>query len=96
MQLGKLRYVADVISPDRREHIVCLILLAEITGGEFGVTPRSTLGERLDEPHWFPLDDTPVCYPPVARHICDEAAQGFSAGAIYPGYVWVSEPENER
>jgi ADP-ribose pyrophosphatase YjhB (NUDIX family) len=96
VQLGKLLYVADVISPDRRKHTVNLIFLAEVTGGEFGVTPRKTLGEYLDEPHWFPLDDTPVFYPPVARRICDDAAQGFSAGAIYLGNVWVSEPENER
>ena len=69
VQLGKLLYVADVISPDRRKHTVNLIFLAEITGGEFGVTPKKTLGEHLDEAHWFPLDDTPVFYPPVARRI---------------------------
>ena len=96
MQLGKLLYVADVISPDRRKHTVNLIFLAEIRGGEFGVTPRKTLGEYLDEPHWFPLDNMPVFYPPVARRICDGAAQGFPDGAIYLGNVWVPESENGR
>jgi ADP-ribose pyrophosphatase YjhB (NUDIX family) len=96
VQLGKLLYLADVISPDRRKHTVNLIFLAEVTGGEFGVTPRKTLGEHLDEPHWFPLDDMPAFYPPVARPICDDAAQGFSASAIYLGNVWVPESENER
>jgi ADP-ribose pyrophosphatase YjhB (NUDIX family) len=96
VQLGKLLYVADVISPDRRRHTLNLIFLAEMTGGEFGVTPGRTLGEYLDEPHWFPLDDTPAFLPPVARRICDDAAQGFPHGAIYLGNVWVSEPESER
>jgi ADP-ribose pyrophosphatase YjhB (NUDIX family) len=96
VQLGRLLYLADVISPDRRKHTVNLIFLAEVTGGEFGVTPRKTLGEHLDEPHWFSLDDMPTFYPPVAQRIRDDAARGFPDGAIYLGNVWVSELENER
>jgi len=96
VQLGKLAYVADVISPDRRKHTVNLIFLAEITGGEFGVPRGRTLGEYLDEPHWFPLDEVPTFYPPVAQRIRDDAARGFPDGATYLGNVWVSEPENER
>jgi hypothetical protein len=93
---GGVPKLPNTHTPDRRKHTVNLIFLAKVTGGEFGVTPRKTLGEYLDESHWFPLDDTPVIYPPVARRICDDAAQGFPAGAIYLGNVWVPESENEH
>jgi len=90
--LGKLVYVADVISPDRRKHHMNLFFLGEIAGGEFGVTPAKTPGEHLDEPHWFPLDDLPTLYPPIGDRVREDAHRGFPEGAVYLGNLWTTEP----
>ena len=92
VRLGKLVYLADVISPDRRKHTLNLFFLGEITGGEFGVTPQKTLGEHLDEPHWAPLADLPRIYPPIAERLQEDANRGFSEGAVYLGNLWTTEP----
>jgi ADP-ribose pyrophosphatase YjhB (NUDIX family) len=92
VRLGKLVYLADVISPDRRKHTLNLFFLGEIIGGEFGVTPQKTLGEHLDEPHWMPLADLPRIYPPIAERLQEDVNRGFSEGAVYLGNLWTTEP----
>ena len=92
VNLGKPVYLADVISPDRRKHTVNLFFLGEIVGGEFGVTPAKTLGEHLDEPQWFPLDDLPTLYPPIGDRLREDAQRGFSEAAVYLGNLWTTEP----
>jgi ADP-ribose pyrophosphatase YjhB (NUDIX family) len=92
VNLGKLVYVADVISPDRRKHTVNLFFLGEIVGGESGGTPAKTLGEHLDEPQWFPLDHLPTLYPPIGDRVREDAQRGFPEGAVYLGNLWTTEP----
>jgi ADP-ribose pyrophosphatase YjhB (NUDIX family) len=92
VHLGNLVYVADVISPDHRKHDVNLFFLGEAVGGEFGVTPAKTLGEHLDVPEWFALDDLPTFYPPIGDRLREDAQRGFPEAAVYLGNLWTPQP----
>jgi ADP-ribose pyrophosphatase YjhB (NUDIX family) len=92
IELGKLAYLADVISPDHRKHHVNLFFLGKVIGGELGVTLTKAPGEHLDEPRWIPLDSLPKLYPPIAGRLVEDIENGFPETAIYLGNVWTTEP----
>ena len=92
IELGRLVYFADVISPDRRKHHLNLFFLGQILGGEFGVTPAKSPGEHLDEPRWIPLDHLPKLYPPIADRLIEDVRKGFPETAVYLSNVWTTEP----
>jgi len=92
IELGKLVYLADVISLDHRKHHVNLFFLGETVGGQLGVATSKTPGEHLDEPHWLPLDSLPRIYPPVVDRLLKDIRNGFPEAAAYLGNLWTSEP----
>lgn len=86
IELGRLVYLADVISPDRRRHHVNLFFLGQPIGGEFGVTPAKAPGKHLDKPRWTLLDSLPTTYPPIAARLIEDIRAAF----LKPQSIWAT------
>ena len=95
VQIRRLLYVAEVISPAGAQHVLNLIFLADQTEDDPRIRPSRQW--QVEEPHFLPLDDLPsiYLYPPIAIQILKDAVaewQGPPGSWATAGATWMRCP----
>lgn len=92
VELDRILYLADVISPTGSMHTINVIVLGRVVGGSLGKLVGESPGEHLDVPQWVACDGLPRLYPPVTTQL-RELCTAMVSGAGYLGNVWTEPPE---
>jgi ADP-ribose pyrophosphatase YjhB (NUDIX family) len=94
VKIRRLLYVAEVLSPSRKKHVLNLIFLGEPM--EIDQAIRPSRHWTIEEPRFMPLRDLPSIemYPPIAFEILEDAEMGWEGPIRFLGNVWVdAEPQ---
>jgi ADP-ribose pyrophosphatase YjhB (NUDIX family) len=85
--LGPLALVCETLAPDGSRHILHLIFLGEIAGGDLRVGSEG----RLNDIGFFKFGelDRLVIHPPLAPFLQEAADREFRGGAQFLGPLWV-------
>jgi len=85
----RLLYVCEVLSPIGRKHVLDLIFLGELA--EVGQPIRPSRHWTIEEPHFIPLRDLPSVelYPAIAFEILEDIQAGWDGPIRFLGNLWV-------
>ena len=85
----RLLYVCEVLSPSGRKHVLDLIFLGELA--EVGQPIRPSRHWTIEEPHFIPLRDLPSVelYPAIAFEILEDIQAGWDGPIRFLGNLWV-------
>lgn len=89
INVRRLLYVSEVLSPSRKKHVMDLIFLGESV--EAGQPIRPSRHWTIEEPRFVPLRDLPSVelYPPIAFEILEDAQAGWEGPIRFLGNLWV-------
>jgi 8-oxo-dGTP diphosphatase len=100
----RLLYVGEVLSPSGEKHVLNLIFLGALM--EEGQPIRPSRHWTIEEPHFIPLQDVPSLelYPAIAFEILEDVQAGWDGPIRFLGNLWVdvdleetvSRPEQAR
>lgn len=80
-------FINDSVAPDGSRHVVQLTFLARPTGGEITTTPDDPRVVAVDSVDFSSLAGLDL-RPPMAEHLLEAAAHGYSQPARYLGPLW--------
>ncbi|HTX54105.1 MAG TPA: NUDIX hydrolase [Candidatus Baltobacteraceae bacterium] len=87
VEIVRLFYIGEVISPDGKKHVLDLIFLGEAQDHQ---PLRASQQWQMEEPHFVPLEDLPslAFYPPIATQIIEDFQAGWRTPFRFLGNLW--------
>lgn len=86
IEIEKPLFLSEAIAPDKRRHILSVVVLARLMGGEIGTADDAI----IEEVAFVPFADLPglTLYPAIADEILAAWKSGFEGEMRYLGALW--------